>query len=417
MITSAIDFGTSNSVAGIVKNGNLSMVELGENRLETKTVLFYSFEDKSFYVGDSAIKELKDCTEGRYLQSLKSFLGSKEEIETTLGTNSYTLEDLIAIILKEFKNKMEKTADSLIENVVLGRPVKFSEDSQELDLLAQKRLENSAKKAGFKEVLFQYEPIAAALSYEEKVVKEELILVADIGGGTTDYSIVKIGGKNKNKSDRKEDILANYGIYIGGNNFDAQIIKNFIAPNLGKGTIYKCMGKDLEVGGGLYYDLSQWHLFQRMFNKQVLHQIEKLIAMSYEKDKIKRLQELIVNNLYFDFAQKIINSKIQLSTNDFTTINMNIFTNPFSVNLTKSEFETAINQHSLEIEESLLETLKLAKVSAKDIDKVFLTGGSTLVPAIKQIYSKHFSKEKIVHTDVFTSVGYGLALYAKKLDK
>ena len=415
MITSAIDFGTTNSVAGINKNNIIKMVQLGNNRLETRSVLFYSFEDKNFYVGDDVAIELEDEVKGRYLQSLKSFLGSKEKIETILGKDTYLVEDLISIILRRFKNKMEKEAFQEIDSVVLGRPVTFNENDKILDKQAEKKLESAANKIGFKNVVFQYEPIAAALAYESKITKEELILVADIGGGTTDYSIIKVGGKSKNKLDRKEDILSNHGIYVGGNNFDSEIIKNLISPYLGRGTMYNSMGKDMEVGSDLYFDLSEWHLFQRMFDRKVLLRIEKLIYMSYEKNKIERLQELIKDNLYFDFSNSIINSKIELSSKPLTQINMNMFSDPFSINLNKNNFEESIIEHTIRIEDSLKEALLLANVTANQINKVFLTGGSTLVPSVQNIYTKYFPKNKIVHTDVFTSVGYGLTLFSNKV--
>ena len=416
MISSAIDFGTTNSVAGVNLEQELKMVKLGHDSLETRSVLFYSFEDKNFYVGDDVLAELEADTQGRYLQSLKSFLGHKENIETLLGTESYYLDDLISIILRRFKQKMDNQAGTSIENVVFGRPVRFNDESDVLDMEAQYRLEDAGYKAGFKNIVFQYEPIAAALSYEDKIDKEELILVADIGGGTTDYSVIKVGGNSRYKMDRKEDILSNHGIYVGGNSFDSSIIKEYIAPHLGKGTIYKSMGREMEVPSELYFDLSEWHLFQRMFDRKVLNRIDKLIMMAYEKEKIERLKELIEDNLYFDFANEIVNSKIKLSSSDRASLNMNMFYDKFALDLTLNQFENSINPYTQKIEEALNEALKQANVTANQIDKVFLTGGSTLVPCVKNIYSNYFSKEKIFHTDVFASVGYGLTLHAQRVD-
>ena len=415
MINAAIDFGTTNSVAGINVNGKVEMIPLGHNNVETRSVIFYSFEDKKFYVGDDVLPELEVDTAGRYLQSLKSFLGHKEHIETTLGVESYYLDDLISIILRRFKYKLDKKANGSVENVVMGRPVRFNDYDDALDREAQHRLESAAKKAGFSNVLFQYEPIAAALSYEEKISKEELILVADIGGGTTDYSVIKVGGASRHFVDRKEDILSNHGVYVGGNSFDSSIIKEFIAPHLGQGSIYKSMGMEMEVPTELYYDLSEWHLFQRMFDRKVLNRIDKLKMMAYEKEKIDRLEELITQNLYFDFANEIVNSKIRLSSAASTTLQMNMFDNPFTETLTLNAFESSISPYSKKIEDALHEALLQANVSRHQIDKVFLTGGSTLVPSVKNIYSNYFSEEKIFHTDVFASVGYGLTLFAGKV--
>ncbi len=410
MITASIDFGTTNSVVGINNNGVIEMVPLGKESLETKTVLFYSFEDKNFYVGDEALSELKLDTLGRYLVALKSFLGAAENIETTLGTTTYLLSDLIAIILRRFKWVLDKKAGQSIERVVLGRPVRFNDDDDELDQQAQDRLEAAALQAGFKEVVFQYEPIAAALSYEKDISKEELILVADIGGGTTDYSIIRVG--RKHAGNRKEDILATHGTYVGGNSFDSEIIRAFVVKHLGQGSLYKNMGKEMEIGPALYNDFSEWHKFQKMYDPNVIYSIEKFIYMAYDKDEISRLLELIKEGHYFAFSEKIIESKINLSFNDSTQIEMNMFEKPFTQELTQKAFNAVISHHTDKIKSTLAETMAMANIEYKDIDRVFLTGGSTLVPAVSNIYKELFAEEKLVHTDVFSSVGYGLAIYA-----
>jgi len=415
MITASIDFGTTNSVVGINNNGKIEMIALGKESLETKTVLFYSFEDKNFYVGDDALEELKLDTLGRYLVALKSFLGGKENIETTLGTTTYLLSDLISIILRRFKGVLEVHAGQSIDKVVLGRPVHFNDDDNELDQQAQNRLEAAAIQAGFKEVAFQYEPIAAALSYEKDISKKELILVADIGGGTTDYSIIRVGGERG--KDRKEDILATHGTYVGGNSFDSELIKAFVVKHLGQGSLYKNMGKEMEIGPALYSDFSEWHKFQKMYDPKVLNSIEKFIYMSYDKDKISRLLELIKEGLYFSFSEKIIDAKVDLSFNESTKINMNMFDKPFEEPISQEAFNAVIAHHTQKIKSTLDETMAMANIDYEQIDRVFLTGGSTLVPAVSNIYKELFSEEKLVHTDVFSSVGYGLAIYAGEVWK
>ena len=390
------------------------MINLDKNKLETRSVLFYSFEDHSFYIGSDAFSEINDGVNGRYLQSLKSFLGSEDNIEIILGTKSYLVEDLISIMLKRFKNKMESNINTEIQNVVLGRPVRFNDFDKALDKKAEDRLKNAALKAGFKEIVFQYEPIAGALSYEEKVQKEEIILVVDIGGGTTDYSVIKVD-KNNNKIDRSDDILSNHGVYVGGNSFDSSIIKNYISPLLGKGSLYNSLNKNTEVPSLFYHDLSQWHLFQKLINQKTINKLKELIPKSHEKEKIQRLLELIQDNLFFDFSNIIMNGKMDLSSNQTTVMNMDIFSDPFLLNLSRESFNKTIYNDIRQIDKALHETIKLANTSFEKIDKVFLTGGSTLVPEVKALYEKYFTKEKIVHTDVFTSVGYGLTLFSKKI--
>jgi hypothetical chaperone protein len=414
VLTASIDFGTTNSVVGINDNGKVKMVRLGKESLETKSVLFYSFEDKSFYVGDSAIEELKLESIGRYFVSLKSFLGSAENIETTLGTTTYSISDLISIILRNFKGVLERYARKSIDRVVLGRPVHFNDKDKFLDRQAQERLYSSAIQAGFKEVYFEYEPISASLAYEQSIQKEEIILVADIGGGTTDYTIVRVGGKKKKNIDRRDDILSTHGCYIGGNDFDSEIIRNFVIKHLGYGSYYKNMGKEMQIDYSLYSDFSHWHKFQKMYDSKVINRIEKYIYMAYKKEKISRLLELIKNGLYFDFSEKIIKSKIDLSSKKSTLINMDIFENPFSQNLSRRDFDRVISVHIDKIKTTLNETLQIAGVKSTQIDKVFLTGGSTLTPAVSSIYQELFDRDKLVQTDVFSSVGYGLALGANR---
>jgi hypothetical chaperone protein len=411
MITASIDFGTTNSVVGVNRDGQIEMIPLGKESLETKTVLFYSFEDKQFYVGDEALDELKLETLGRYLVALKSFLGSAENIETTLGVTIYSLSELISIILRRFRGVIERHVGEPVERVVLGRPVRFNDRDDTLDQQAQDRLEQAALQAGFKEVLFQYEPIAAALAYEQMSEQEELILVADIGGGTTDYSIIRVGGENR-EGDRREDILATHGTYIGGNSFDSEMIRAFVVHHLGQGSLYRNMGKEMEIGPALYNDFSEWHRFQKMYDPSVIHAIEKLIYMAYDDEKISRLLELIREGLYFSFSEKIIDAKVALSSDEVTTMEMTIFKKPFYEKISRQLFNKVIEEHTHKIKKTLDETMVMAGVEYEQIDKVFLTGGSTMVPAVKEIYGELFGEERLIHTDVLSSVGYGLAIYA-----
>ncbi len=412
--TLAIDFGTTNSVMGLYHRGEIEMIPLGRERLESRSVLFYSFEDRRFYVGDDAVSELEDEVRGRYFVALKSFLGSENEIETTIGGVTYKIEDLIAIILQAYKTRAQKHARQEIDRVVLGRPVYFHDTDPALDALAQERLHAAAQKAGFKEVSFLYEPVAAAYAYSHRSDKTERVLVVDIGGGTTDFSIVSLKKHTKQES-VDFDIVAWHGLYVGGDSFDAELIKHFVIEHLGAGSRYINMGKEMQIGNGLYYDLTPWHRFHYMYRKEVREQIQRYIYMSCEKEKIKRLWELIEEGLYFDFSEKIMATKIALSTQTQMRMKMDMFQNPFEVAITRNAFAEAIAHRREEIREALDETLRKASLAYNQIDRVFLTGGSTLIPSIGAIFHERFGKEKIIHTDVFSSVGYGLVQYAKRV--
>ena len=193
------------------------------------------------------------------------------------------------------------------------------------------------------------------------------------------------------------------------------IIKNFVTHHLGEGSPYKNMGKEMNIGPHLYNDFSEWHKFQKMYDAKVISGIEKLIFMAYDKEKISRLLELIREGLYFSFSQKIIDVKTQLSFYEKALIDMSIFQDPFTQEITREAFNKVIAPDIEKIQTTLDDTMKMANISYTEIDKVFLTGGSTLVPAVKNLYREVFTNEKLVHTDVFSSVGYGLALYAGKV--
>jgi len=401
MVTASIDFGTTNSVATLNVNGKIIPVKLGRDNTYTPTVLFFNFDDKKFYIGDEAIEQLEDGELGRYFVSLKTFLGSKDEIEINLAYKRYKIEDLIAVILKRFKNKIDKMANCDVKKLTLGRPVRFNDSDDRLDKLAQDRLKRAALKAGFKEINFCFEPIAAALSYKQNLSKDETILVADIGGGTTDYTIINL---------KSNKILSTYGIYIGGNNFDSKIIREFISPYLGEGIKYKNMGKDMHISHSLYVDLYEYYRFIKMYDKQIIDSIKKYIQMAYDKTAIKRLLELIEDGEYFNFINAIVDAKVSLSKNSNCLINMNFFEEPFSVKITQKEFNTITEEEIAKIKDALYKSLEIANISPKKIDKVFLTGGTTLIPAVAEIYKEVFNSEKLIQTNVFSSVGYGLAL-------
>lgn len=407
MAVAGIDFGTTNSTAGVVQNGAVSMVPLGGDALATPTVLFFDGERKDFSVGHLADRDLRQGRTGRYMRSLKTYLGKKDRVTTRLSGQEYSLEDLIATILTAFRRDLETVAGEEISHVVMGRPVRFNDDDDALDRRAQERLEQAAHAAGFSSVSFQFEPIAAALAYEATVAREELIVVADIGGGTSDFSIIRVGPDRAGR-DRRGDILSNHGTYIGGDNFDASIIDAFVAPQMGKGSLFRSLDKRLPFPVHYFSWLSRWHLFNNLLERKNLNELRSLRQVSLEPEKVGRLIELAENQLFFEFVGLVEGAKKRLSSSDSTALDMDIFEDPFSVEIPRSEFEENAEALTAGIGHALHEALRLAGVAPTAVDRVFLTGGTTLVRAVKQGFVDIFDAPKIVHTDVFTSVGYGL---------
>lgn len=408
MAAAGIDFGTTNSTAGVAQAGGVAMTELGAGSLAAPTVLFFDGDAKSFAVGADADAALRGGAAGRYMRSLKTYLGRKDKVVTRLGGREYMLEDLIAVILSAFRAKLEATAGEAIDHVVMGRPVRFNDDDDSLDRRAQDRLEQAARAAGFNSVSFQYEPIAAALAYEATATAEELIVVADIGGGTSDFSVIRVG-PGRRKSDRRDDILGNHGAYIGGDNFDASIIDAFVAPQMGKGTLFRSMGKRLPFPVHYFTWLARWHLFNNLLERKNLNELRSLLRVSEEPEKVGRLIELAENQLFFEFSGLVESAKKDLSAAEVATLDMDVFTDSFQLAIPRAEFEDNAEPLTGGIIHALHETLRQAGTPPEAVDRVFLTGGTTLVRAVKQGFVDVFGPARIVHTDVFASVGYGLA--------
>jgi hypothetical chaperone protein len=407
MAAAGIDFGTTNSTGGVAQGGAVLMAELGDGVPAAPTVLFFDADAKTFSVGSQADAALRAGHSGRYMRSLKTYLGRKDRVTTRLGGRELQLEDLIAVILSSFRAKLETTAGEPVDHVVLGRPVRFNDDDDALDRQAQNRLEQAAKAAGFTEVSFQYEPVAAALAYEETVRREELIVVADIGGGTSDFSILRVG-PGKQGQDRRDDILSNHGAYIGGDNFDASVIDGFVAPQMGKGTLFRSMTKRLPFPVHYFTWLARWHLFNNLLERKNLNELRSLLRVSEEPEKVGRLIELAENQLFFEFSGLVESAKKTLSTVETAELDMDIFTVPFQLAVPRVEFEDNAAPLVAGVMHALHESLRQAGVAADAVDRVFLTGGTTLVRSVKQGFIDVFGPARIVHTDVFTSVGYGL---------
>lgn len=407
MTVAGIDFGTTNSTGGVVRDSAVTMTELGDGALAAPTVLFFDGEAKRFSVGAEADATLRAGHAGRYMRSLKTYLGRKDKVATRLGGREYQLEDLIAVILSAFRAKLEAAAGGAIEHVVLGRPVRFNDDDDALDRRAQDRLEQAAQAAGFPSVSFQYEPIAAALAYEATVTTEELIVVADIGGGTSDFSVVRVG-PGRRGSDRRDDILGNHGAYIGGDNFDASIIDAFVAPQMGKGSLFRSMGKRLPFPVHYFTWLSRWHLFNNLLERKNLNELRSLLRVSEEPEKVGRLIELAENQLFFEFSGLVESAKKSLSTAETALLDMDVFTDSFQLAIPRAEFDDNAEPLVAGVIHALHETLRQAGTAPDAVDRVFLTGGTTLVRSVKQGFVDVFGPSRIVHTDVFASVGYGL---------
>ncbi len=407
-----IDFGTSNSALAILDVEQNKVVKL----FTEPSILFFPFQEKytnnpPYFIGNEAINQyVKSGMKGRFMKSIKKVLPNKGFIDTKIFGKSFRIEELVALLIMDLKTKADEFLGLKVETAVLGRPVVFDENPEK-DLLAQIRLEKAANIAGLKHVFFTMEPIGAAFTYERKLTKEELVLVADFGGGTTDFSLIRLRPESINSKNRSQDMIAKGGIYIGGDSFDADIMWHKGTPNFGKGIKEQTQpGKWIDLPLSYFLNICSWEKMNFLDTMRWKESLKRSYFLTGNDYRIKNLQTLIEKNLGYKLFQAIEFSKITLTNEVKTDL---IFENKgidIFETIHISDFENEIiTDNILSIKNYLLNFLALQEIDAEKIDSIFITGGSSNVKAIQNLFSAQFGKEKIISGDNFNSVAIGLA--------
>lgn len=416
-----IDFGTSNSALSVAMDGKVNLLSVDrENPISNslKSILYFSNEkgNSKTFVGYEGVKEyIKNGAEGRYMQSIKTFLPDTSFSKTSINKFSYTLEDLISIFFKVMKQRGQEIIDQEVTDLLLGRPVIFSED-KERARIAQERLLRAAQIAGFKNISFQMEPIAAALAYENSLApgEEQIVLVGDFGAGSSDFTIHKAGKKSGTQIDREKDILSVGGVYIGGDLFDSEIMREKVAKHYGKDVQAKSMFSDNVFGLStlVIRKLMNWHLIPQLRMPSTLNNIKELKVTAKLNDKklLNNLEYLIHANYGYLLFQSIEKTKCELSERDESRIYFDDYRILIDEVLSREDFEGFIREKVAAIQTCVDSTLSDAGLSANDIDVVFLTGGSSYIPLIRNIFKNRMGADRIRSADAFTSVAYGLGL-------
>jgi hypothetical chaperone protein len=413
-IVFGIDFGTTNSALSIYRNGTVEVVnidELNANGMLMRSVLYFT-EDAEIFAGHEAINQyVNEGAAGRFMQSIKTFLPNRSFESTEVFGKKYGIDDLVAIILRKIKAKGEAYLGCTVDSVVLGRPVVFSEDPEK-DALAQTRLQAAARKAGFRQIWFQYEPVAAALSYEETLSAgtEKLVFIGDFGGGTSDFTVIRVKGGAFERSDRRSDVLSLGGVYTAGDKFDSQIMWDKVAKYFGRGVKYKGMGKDelFDIPHSIIYTLCQWHRIPLLRARKTREQIRLIKNAATDKTAIESLEHLINDNYGFFLFQSIEKAKCELSHLDLTRINFKERELSISEEISKEEFESINGENFARIAGCIDEVVANSGVTHDKIDTVFLTGGTSRIPFIRGLFQERFGEEKLENRDAFTSVVHGL---------
>lgn len=409
-----IDFGTTNSALSINLDDHVEVVNIDQFNIEGKTlrsVLYFNNEREIFTGQNAIIQYINDGASGRFMQSVKKFLPDKSFTSTDIFGKNYKIEDLVAIILKDIKKAGEEFIGKKVDSVVMGRPVVFSED-KEKDNLAQQRLEKAGLLAGFKNVYFQLEPIAAALSFESslKTTDEKNVLIGDFGGGTSDFVIIRLRGITTYNVNRKSDILSTGGLTIGGDTFDSNIMWEKIAKYFGRYAKYKLDQRDFWMTFPLTITrtLCQWHLIPRLRERKTKEAILKFQRTIDDPVAIKNLIDIIENNFGFSLFRSIEKAKCSLLSLENSVVFFKEWELEIREKISRIEFEDMSKEDIDKISECISITVKKSGLSDDQIDEVFITGGTSHIPCIRELFISRFGKNKMKQMDAFTSVAYGL---------
>ena len=424
----AIDFGTSNSAVALPRaEGGVRLVELEAGQPTMPTAVFYradtppqQLEADRLY-GRAAIAAYVEGIDGRLMRSMKSILGSSllDQGTDIGGGRSVRYRDVVAGYLRQLKTRAEAEAGHAVTRAVLGRPVFFVDDDPARDAQAQAALESAARQAGFKELHFQYEPIAAALDYESTVQQECLVLVADIGGGTSDFSLVRVGPERARHSragaERRDDILANHGVHLAGTDFDRHVELACIMPLLGYRTLRPAKKGEVprEVPSAVYFDLATWHLINTVYAPARLAELRSLKSWYADPRHHARLMATVEERLGHTLAAAAERAKIDVAMHGHADVDLSALEAHLRSALQEKEAAAAIETDLERIVQAGLDTARQAGVKPAGVQALYFTGGSTgLTPLVDRI-AACFPAAQRVRGDRFASVATGLGLHAR----
>lgn len=406
-----IDFGTSNSSVGCWLDGEARLISFGNDGVSVPSAIFYSTESAENYFGKQAVAQYRSGEEGRLLRSLKSVLGSSLMKEkTTIRNQRVPFTDIIQDYFGFIRQAIAESTDTPVQQVVVGRPVHFVDDDEQKDRDAEQQLRSIAESAGFTHVEFQFEPIAAALNYENSLTREELALVVDIGGGTADFTLIRLSPDRHRSADRTADILSTVGIHIGGTDFDRLLSLQSVMPLLGRGS--KVRGTGREVPGSIYFDLATWHRIPLLYNPATLTTIRQMKIDAVDREKVQRLEAVVSGQHGHELAGAVEQAKIQLSDAQSTRLSLTCVADGLVGDIRRCDFEQSIARSVDQLAGCINEGLTLAGLQPNHITSVFHTGGSSSVPLLQQRIHQMFPDAEQVQGDTFGSVGLGLTIDA-----
>ncbi len=403
-----LDFGTSNSAVAL-PSGRVLPIDFhsGGRSVMFRSVLFFPEDGKDVFAGAKAIDEYLQRSLGRFIQSVKTWLPSATFSSTQIRNKPYRLDELVAILLRRIRDSVETQIGSPVDRVVLGRPARFSADP-EADARAEQRLLSAATIAGFREVRLLIEPIAAALTYEATLQRDELVLVADFGAGTSDLTLMHVGPSRRGRIDRRADVVASGGVTVGGDKFDAAIMREKLLPAFGAGSTYDVMGKRMTMPMAILGKLCSWHEMSFIRERATMLLLEQMMHTSDRVSAVEALVDLVEENLGFRLFRAIEKAKIELSDSTTTRLAFDEARVKIDLPITRDEFDRASSPLLASLDEAVGKLLSEAGVTIDAVDAVFLTGGSSQIPSVRRLFAERAGEKKIRSADAFASVAEGL---------
>lgn len=418
-----IDFGTSNTVVAIADStGRVEALtfEHGGKALKVYVTALCFWDERhgnglrtQVEGGPWAIEQFLDgLTAHRFIQSFKTFAASATFQETRIFRDRYRFEDLLSAFIRTLLRHGGRRMDLSVKNVVIGRPVQFAGRNPDDDL-AMRRYRTAFGKLGASHAHYVYEPVGAAFFYAKQLEHDATVLVADFGGGTSDFSVMRF---SRAGGVLHAEPLGHAGIGIAGDAFDYRIVDQVVSPRLGKGGSYRSMGKILSIPNHYYANFARWNQLAMMKGSGDLKELRELARVALDPEPLEKFIDIIEYDLGFALYRAISATKIALSDNPEAEFHFRGEGVDIHAAVTQPQFEGWIAPEVKRIAETLDEALGNAGVAPHEIEKVFLTGGTSFVPAIRRLFLERFGESRLTSADQFESIAYGLALIGQTED-
>lgn len=413
MTACGLDFGTSNSGVARVTPEGIRLAPMEDGDPSIPSAIFFPAESSQHAVyGRAAMREYLDGTPGRLMRSLKSLLGSRLIHErTAVGDRSLAFTDILTLYLRMLRERAEADAGTALSTVVLGRPVRFVDDDAARDADAQATLGDCARAAGFRDIAFQLEPIAAAFDYERHLTREEAVLVVDVGGGTADFTVIRVGPRHRARPDRGDDILANDGIHIAGTDFDTRLHLAWVMPELGYGSTSP---RGLAMPSPLYFDLATWHRINLLHGASTRETLRELRDFFVDPAMYARLRRVVDERLGHELLARTERAKIALSHDERACIDLGHVEAGLALEVAREQLLSLLADLLARLVTMGRDTVRAAGLSPDDVSTVYFTGGSSGMRALREAFAPAFPRSRMAVGDLFGSVVSGLGIDAQR---